>query len=108
MTKKEFSAALTIAQTIKTLSWDNLARFDGFGLKDFQKIQTTITDLAALISYQCIMLNGQIDYDALDEIWNCRHKFEVVGLGDHELMNPDTAPEILLANVLLAPPHSPQ
>ena len=78
MTKKEFSQALEIAKSDKKID-TNLSIFDGFGLKDFNKVYCTIEDIASLIRYQCFTFNGNIDNKALNEIGHYgKNKFMVI------------------------------
>ena len=99
MTRNELSKAVALAQTDVSLpkyigpqSVD--CPFDGFALSDFEPVTCTIRDLAALVRYQCMQLNGELDTTALNEIAECgKRKFTIVGLGDddietHELSLP--------------------
>lgn len=77
MTKKELNLALNGA--VKG-DYDRICdKFDGFGLPEFVPVACTIRELSALVAWQCIQLNGDVDGAALDEIWQCRRKFIVVG-----------------------------
>lgn len=81
MTKTEFNQCFKIAQD-KSISCDysNLHLFDGFALKSFKNIVCTTTDLAALIRWQAAQLNGNWDLEQIQEIFNCKHKFKLIGL----------------------------
>ena len=90
MTRTELSRAVMLAQSDADLpafvgpgSSENLNRtFDGFGLPDFQAVDVTIVAVAALVRHQCVMMNGELDHDALREIASVgRHKFNVLGFG---------------------------
>ena len=85
MTTKEFKSALKIALD-SDVSIDlaaNTQHFNGFALKDFTPVCTTIYHVAALIRWQCgCLFNTRqiVDFDALDEIryWG-RKRFIIVG-----------------------------
>ena len=68
MRKAELSAALKLAQTDTDLANEDISIFDGFGLQDFKPVTCTIPQLARLIRWQCFVLNGTIDGQALNEI----------------------------------------
>ena len=53
-----------------------LEPFHGYGCEDFEPITITIEQLARCISYQAVMLNGNIDADAMEELTYCaKRKF---------------------------------
>ena len=90
MTKTELSRAVRLAQSDADLptflgpgsseSLNNM--FEGFGLINFPAKDVTLVALAALVRHQCLMMNGNLDHDALEEIANVgRRKFNVVGFG---------------------------
>lgn len=90
MTKTELSRAVMLAQSDADLptflgpgSSESLNNtFEGFGLTSFPAKDVTLVALAALIRHQCVMMNGDLDHDALEEIDSVgRHKFNVVGFG---------------------------
>ncbi len=90
MTKQELSRAVMLAQSNADLptfvgerSSESLNRlFEGFGLPDYQTVDVTLIPVAALIRHQCLLMNGQLDHDALKEIATVgRHKCNVVGYG---------------------------
>jgi len=81
MTKSELSKATKMAQegNAGILETD---KFLGFGLTNFQPVTVTLKELAQLVAWQCVQLNGEIDGDALNEIArHGRHRFQIVGLG---------------------------
>ncbi len=78
MTKDEFTLATQLASRRKGLKWVDLDVFDGFGLRGYMPRAVTLTALADLIRYQTFRMNGEIDQEALNEIWQARHKFIVV------------------------------
>lgn len=77
MTKNQFSEATKLAQSGDDLPQD-LEIFNGFGLKAFKPIVCTIRDLAALIRWQAVQFNGNLDLENLNEIWQCKAKFQIV------------------------------
>lgn len=90
MTKTEFSRAVMLAQSDADLptfvgpgSCESLNRtFEGFGLPDFQVVDVTIVAVAALVRHQCVMMNCELDPEALQEVARVgRHKFNIVGFG---------------------------
>lgn len=86
MTKSEFSRAVAIAQSGRDLNiadWmhSGMEIFDGFGLPGFTPVPCTLEELAKLISYQSMQLNGEFDQDALAEVWRNRRRFMVFGRG---------------------------
>lgn len=68
MTKKEFQTAFDIAKSDEDLSNHDASIFFGCASKDFQPITCTAHQLARFIRWQALMLNGDWDSDALDEI----------------------------------------
>jgi len=81
MTKKEFSDAYTIAMSNEKI--DMLAEpidvFDGFGLENFIPVYVTLRQVARLIRYQAVYLNGGIDTEKLQEVANCGRKlFKII------------------------------
>jgi hypothetical protein len=75
--KAEFSKALDKAKSGNYNGNSNI--FCGFALPEFQQIVCTLDDLASLIAYQCFYMSGGIDNEALNEIWQCKRKFLVIG-----------------------------
>lgn len=83
MTKNELSKALELARSDTELppmlGPEATDLFDGFALESFSVVYCTMRQLAALIRYQCIMLNGGLDSEALNEIaTHGKRKFMVV------------------------------
>lgn len=78
MNRKQFEKACAIANQGGG-SWDNIDRFNGFALNSFQPIICTLTDMIGLIKWQAIMLDGNVDTEALQEIWDNKRKFQIVG-----------------------------
>ena len=79
MRKAELSEALKLAQdpNVDLSAEDDL--FNGFGLPDFKPVTCTIRQLAKLVRWQCICLNGAVDGNNLNEIAEIgRKKFIVV------------------------------
>jgi hypothetical protein len=88
MTKSEFNKACKIAFD-KNVSFvdengnmnEDISVFDGFGLSDFQPITVSLRCLAALIRWQCLCFNGNINQDELNNIAIIgKKKFTVVGV----------------------------
>lgn len=82
MNKAELKEAVAIAQSDADLSVEGqqASIFDGFALPDFKPVTVTLRQVAELIRWQAIELNGQIDAEALNEVANCgRKRFLVVG-----------------------------
>ena len=83
MTKDELNKAADIAQSDTDLSneTDQIHIFDGFALPDFKPVYVTIEQVAALIRWQCVLLNGAgFNADAFDEVARIgKRKFIVVG-----------------------------
>ena len=83
MTKKEFAAAVAIAQSNDELNdvdiHDNNAVFDGFGLPEFNVVFVTLKQVAKLIRWQAQYLTGGFDQEAMQEVAKAgRHKFMIV------------------------------
>lgn len=58
---------------------EDISIFNGYGLPYFSQIVCTSRQLAALIRWQCVRLDGTMDTDALTELNNIgRRKFTVV------------------------------
>jgi len=89
MLKSEFSRAIAIVQSGKELdlyNWmqDGMEVMDGYGLPDFQPVMVTIEDMARLIAYEALQINGELDHEWLNIIWSCRSRFIIVGEGSEE------------------------
>ena len=93
LSKTEFSRATAIAQESEVLYLVGFMRDDNGAWSLFESmfrgdsIQTTIEDLARLIGYQCLNIDGTIDNAALMVVWSFRTKIEIVGSGSDEAMN---------------------
>ena len=90
MSKAEFSRALSRLHEMRADESLNLVdmttKFDGFGLPDFEPVHCTLDELAQLIGWQCLQFNGELDDRAMDEIWQARRRFRLLGPGsDDEL-----------------------
>jgi hypothetical protein len=89
MNKAELTAAVNLAKDKSQRFVDDRGKeivdtsiFDGFALYGFQPVTCTLRQLAALVRWQCVMMNGEIDAEKLNELADAgRHKFTVVGLG---------------------------
>jgi len=67
MRKQELSKALKMAQSDEALGEvPNIV--DGYGLPGFAPVCITLKNLAALIRWQCIYFNGNLDNEALNDI----------------------------------------
>ncbi len=100
MTKTELSRAVMLAQSDADLptflgpgSSESLNRtFEGFSLPGFQAVDVTIVAVAALVRHECVMMNGDLDHDALQEVASVgRHKFNIVGFGADDVEMERTA-----------------
>lgn len=82
MNNKQLDAALKMAQSDADLQSHDINVFDGFGLPSFSPIIVTIPQVARLIRWQAIYLNGGVDSAALAEVADAgRRKFTVIGHG---------------------------
>ena len=81
MTKPEFKRAFAIAEDFDIKLGDHdMFIFDGFGLADFDVVYVTLSQIARLIRYQCLFLDGTWDSKAMQEIgYFGKRKFMVVG-----------------------------
>jgi hypothetical protein len=94
MSKAEFSRAIAHMEQLRGSNGLNLLEFmqgdmemfGGFGLHGFEPVTCTLDQLAKLIGYQCILFNGELCPKALDEIWQARRKFLIVGEGSDEVV----------------------
>lgn len=68
MTRREFSQALTMAKSSQDLSVVDDSVLYGCGLPDFQPVVCTLEMVAKLLRWQCIMFNGEVDSQELE---NC-------------------------------------
>ena len=82
MNKKEFSEALEIAQNrdVDLTDVDTIV-LHGCALPDFQyPVYVTVKQVAALIRWDCLLLNGEIDSRELNDIGIIgKKKFRIVG-----------------------------
>ena len=81
MTNIEFKEAADLAlnQTDVNLTGEDIAAFDGFGLKDFKPIFCTIRQLARVIRWQCQYLFGGFDSEELQSIARVgKTKFRII------------------------------
>lgn len=94
MSKAEFSRAIALMNKMRDeetldlvdfMQSDVFVRFGGFALPDFEPVACSLRDLAKLICYQCLQFNGELDTAALDEIWQSRRRFLIVGEGSDEV-----------------------
>jgi hypothetical protein len=85
MIKHEFKLAyeLAFAKPRRKLPELDGELFDRFGLPDFKPVHCSLTQVAALLRWQCLYLNGEIDGKELDSIASiARTKFIIVSFGD--------------------------
>ena len=68
MNKNELNQALTLAKSTETLTNVDISIFNGFALPGFAPVNVTIPQVASLIRWQAIQLDGEIDAQAFDEI----------------------------------------
>lgn len=81
MTTQQLSQAMKLAMDAKEyLADQHIHQFDGFALRGFEPIYCTLKQLAALVRWQAVQLNGAVDAAALQEVaYHGRNKFVVVG-----------------------------
>ena len=80
MTKAELSQAVAIAKSDKDLTGVDTDHMVGYGLSCFEPVHVTLDMVASMIRYQCIMFNGDIDGNELNELADAgRRKFIVIG-----------------------------
>lgn len=104
MTKKEFSAAVALAQSNVPLLKHSSELLCGFGLPDFKPVNVSIFAAAECIRWQCsYVFSDGWDNAAMEECWRFfRHRVNIIGFGDHNLMDPEAAAEQIIAGVLWA------
>ena len=96
MTRNELSLAVSLAQSYEKLELGTfigkhgsqrlIDLFNGYALSDYNPVHITIRDLAALVRYECMMMNGELDTAALQEIAEVgKAKFIIIGLGDDDV-----------------------
>lgn len=79
MRQAQLEAATQIAQSKEPLDKFATTIFDGFGLPNFNPIVVTLRELAWLIRWQCVRLNGTLDSNELSNIQAIgRRKFTIV------------------------------
>lgn len=79
MTTAELKEATALALSREDIN-DSIDCFDGFGLPSFTPVICTIRQLARLVRWQCVQLNGQIDNEAMQAIHHFgRKRFQIVG-----------------------------
>jgi hypothetical protein len=81
MTKTEFSKALKIAKSNEEIDpkQEPIDVFDGFALKGFVPVYVTLKQVARLIRWQAICMDGSIDSDNLQEVASFgRRRFLIV------------------------------
>ena len=80
MNRAQFKKAIDLAMSKAELSLVDFDVFFGFGLDDFKPVYCTIEQVARLIRWQALYLDGGIDQEALDEIAAAgRSKFIICG-----------------------------
>lgn len=67
MTRQQLAEAKTLAKSSDDLSGVDTESFNGFGLAGFKPIIATIRQVAAVLRWQALMLNGEWDSVALQE-----------------------------------------
>lgn len=79
--KDEFKQAMKLATTYEVgLMAEDIAVFDGYGLKDFPQVYVTIRQVAALIRWQAVRFDGTLDSQEISDLgWVARRKFVVIG-----------------------------
>jgi hypothetical protein len=79
MNKKEFKKIWEIANSKEDLGDTDLTRFEGCAYPEFKKIHVTSREVAALIRYQALNLNGSFDMEEVDNcIFIAREKFTLL------------------------------
>lgn len=79
MTKKEMKEIVTRVDSGEQIEDVNLDVFIGCGTYGFEPIVVTMKAMVAFVRYQCMRLDGTLDLDALNEIWEIRRNFLIVG-----------------------------
>jgi len=81
MTAAEFKQAVTLSRDNANpkVNVADMNCFDGFGLPDFETVYVTVFQVARLIRWQAVQLNGEFDQVALDEVKRCgRNRFQII------------------------------
>jgi len=68
MTNAEFKNAAEIAKSNADLSGIDTEILFGYGLLEFGSVAATVETVAAVIRWDCLMLNGEFDSLALDNL----------------------------------------
>jgi len=81
MNKPQLDEAMRIARDPnRDLLQVDLTTLEGYGLPGFKPVSVTIEMVAAMIRWQCIQLNGEIDAEEFDQLVNVfRHKVTIIG-----------------------------
>lgn len=107
LSKAEFSRAIAHMQRLRDddrldlldFMKGDMVMFCGFGLRDFEPVTCTMNQLAKLIAYQCIQFNGDLSQEGLDEIWQARRKFLLVGTGSDEVVQEQARRERVIRDI---------
>lgn len=67
MNKTQVSKALELAKS-DIIIREDIGVFDGYGLVDFKPINCSLESIAALIRWECVYFNGNIDTQALNDL----------------------------------------
>jgi hypothetical protein len=79
MTNAQFTNAIEIAKGNADLSRIDTQILFGYGLRNFAPVAATLETVAAVIRWECVMLNGEFDSIALDNLHQIfRRKVTVV------------------------------
>jgi hypothetical protein len=79
MTNAQFTNAIEIAKGNADLSAIDTEILFGYGLRNFAPVAATMETVAAVIRWECVMLNGEFDSIALDNLHQIfRRKVTVV------------------------------
>ena len=79
MTKNELKEAMDIARSDRDLSNVDIEHLVGYALPTFGPVTVAVEAVARMIRWQCYLLNGGIDGEALDELAECfRRKVTVL------------------------------
>ena len=83
MNKQEIAKALKLSEVATEYpAHQILATFDGYGLRSFKPIDTTLWAVSRLIRWECLQIDGGLDTDALAYLArSARDKFQIIGEG---------------------------
>lgn len=91
LTKAEFSRIVALVQkdderinAYEFMQSSTFNKFLGFATSGFQPVSCTAIELANLVAYQTRQLNGELSGEALEEIWQNRRAFNLVGMYSDE------------------------